>query len=121
VEEEVEQACDGFRVPPLLLQPLVENAVRHGVATLSDGAFIRISSGCSSGRLRLAVENNFDPDAPPRRSGGVGLKNVRERLKARHGAEARLDVIRRETRSALRWSCRLTPRRFRNDPHRDSR
>ena len=96
VEEEVEQACDGFRVPPLLLQPLVENAVRHGVATLSDGAFIRISSGCSSGRLRLAVENNFDPDAPPRRSGGVGLKNVRERLKARHGAEARLDVIRRE-------------------------
>ncbi|MDP3000080.1 MAG: histidine kinase [Bryobacterales bacterium] len=92
VEEDLAPECDNFVVPPLLLQPLVENAVRHGVATLSEGAFVRISARCASGALRLVVENNFDPEAPPRRSGGLGLKNVRERLRARHGAQARLDA-----------------------------
>jgi LytS/YehU family sensor histidine kinase len=96
VEENLAPECDEIPVPPLLLQPLVENAIRHGVATLAEGAFVRISSNCSAGRLRLAVENNFDPEAPPRRSGGLGLANVRQRLKTRHGAQARLDAVRGE-------------------------
>jgi len=96
VEEDLAPECDNFVVPPLLLQPLVENAVRHGVATLTDGAFVRISARCASGALRLVVENNFDPEAPPRRSGGLGLKNVRERLRARHGVQARLDAAPRD-------------------------
>lgn len=96
VEEKVEDGCNRCLVPPLLLQPLVENAVRHGVATLSEDAFVRLTAARVSGVLRLAVENNFDPDAPPRPSGGVGLKNVRERLKARHGAGARLDAAGRD-------------------------
>jgi hypothetical protein len=96
VEENLAPECDEIPVPPLLLQPLVENAIRHGVATLAEGAFIRISSSCSSSLLHLVVENNFDPDAPPRRSGGLGLVNVRQRLKTRHGAQARLDAVRGE-------------------------
>lgn len=96
VDEDLAPDCDPLLVPPLLLQPLVENAVRHGVATLAEGAFVRITSACSGSALRLAVENNFDPEAPPRHSGGRGLKNVRERLKARHGIEARLDANARD-------------------------
>ncbi|MBI4874243.1 MAG: sensor histidine kinase, partial [Acidobacteria bacterium] len=47
---------------------------------------------CAGGALRLAVENNFDPEAPPGRSNGLGLMNVRERLRARYGSAARLDA-----------------------------
>lgn len=68
-------------VPPLLLQPLVENAVRHGVATLLEGGLIRIAATRTDDRVEIVVENAFDPDG--RRGGtGVGLANVRERLGA---------------------------------------
>lgn len=71
----------GITVPPLLLQPLVENAVRHGIATLVDGGVVRVSAARAGDRVDLVVENAFDPDG--RRAGtGVGLANVRERLDA---------------------------------------
>jgi hypothetical protein len=79
-------------VPPLLLQPLVENAVVHGISNLVDGGYIRLDIHARDGSLSIAVENNFDPDSPPRRRGGVGLVNVRQRLATRHGNRATFDV-----------------------------
>lgn len=78
---EVDDAGEGggTMVPPLLLQPLVENAVRHGIATLVEGGTVRVTVQASAGRVEIAVENPFDPDG--RRPGtGVGLANVRGRL-----------------------------------------
>jgi LytS/YehU family sensor histidine kinase len=98
VEENVDEAARSCRVPPLLLQPLVENAVRHGVAHLVEGGWIRLEARCTDGRLELAVENNFDPEAPALRGNGLGLANVRKRLQARYGNSARLDVRVREDR-----------------------
>jgi two-component sensor histidine kinase len=79
-------------LPPLLLQPLVENAVKHGIASLPEGGEIRLSSERQNGRLAIVVENSWDPEAPPRRSGGMGLKNVQRRLEARYGKDASLRV-----------------------------
>lgn len=77
----------GVTVPPLLLQPLVENAVRHGVATLLEGGLVRIAAVCEGDRASITVENAFDPDG--RRAGtGVGLANVRERLDAAYRGRA---------------------------------
>ena len=45
-----------------------------------------------NGRLEIVVENSWDPEAPPRRSGGMGLKNVQHRLEARYGKDASLRV-----------------------------
>ena len=79
-------------VPPLLLQPLVENAVTHGVAHLLEGGVIRVSAERSGSVLRIVTENPCDPDRPRRSGGGVGLANVRARLSALHGAEAALSA-----------------------------
>ncbi len=92
VDERIEEQCGRMLVPPLLLQPLVENAVNHGVAQLTEGGWIRLEATCSDGRLWIALENAFDPEAPSRPSGGVGLVNVRRRLEARYGEEGRLQA-----------------------------
>ena len=84
--------CNGCIVPPLFLQPLVENAVKHGVAGLVDGGIIQVAACCQDGWLRVKVENDFDPDAPPATRHGLGLQNVRGRLRALYDNQARLDT-----------------------------
>jgi LytS/YehU family sensor histidine kinase len=75
-------------VPPLLLQPIVENAVTHGIAHMLDGGTIRIAATRTPARLSIVVENPCDPDRPRSKGAGVGLANVRARLRALHGADA---------------------------------
>src|SRR5829696_1126110 len=77
-------------VPPLLLQPIVENAVTHGIAHLIEGGTIRVTADRTGAWLRIVIENPCDPDRPPRRGAGVGLANVKARLRAMHGTEAAL-------------------------------
>ena len=88
VEEDVESSGQACLVPPLLLQPLVENAVRHGIATMVEGGVIRLEARRTGNRLRILIENPCDPEAPPRRGTGLGLTNVRQRLAARYGTDA---------------------------------
>src|SRR5215470_2300545 len=98
VEESVEPGALDCAVPPLLLQPLVENAVAHGISNLTEGGWIRVAvsngqgSDSSAEDLRIEVENNFDPEMPRRRGHGVGLSNVRQRLATRYGDRARFEV-----------------------------
>ena len=87
IEPDAEQAM----VPPLLLQPLAENAVRHGIATLVDGGDITIAITRQGDRVHVSVENPFDADG--RRGGtGVGLANVRARLETSYHGRANLRV-----------------------------
>ena len=79
-----------WRVPPLLLQPLVENAVTHGVAHLIEGGVIRISIANTGASLTITVENPCDPDRPRRTGTGLGVSNVRARLHAIYGDRARV-------------------------------
>lgn len=88
VRWEVEDGTASCELPPLLLQPLVENAVTHGIAHLLDGGEIVVRAGRRGARLYLGIENPCDPDRPERRGAGVGLENVRRRLDAAFGAEA---------------------------------
>jgi two-component system, LytTR family, sensor kinase len=77
-------------VPTMLLQPLVENAVRHGVATRIEGGLIRITSAICDSKLRLSIWNSFSPDqrsplASP--APGIGLSNTEARLETLYGAD----------------------------------
>jgi two-component system sensor histidine kinase AlgZ len=90
--QEAAAECAAMQVPPLLLQPLVENAVKHGIAGLVDGGAIRVSAWTSNNSLLLAVENDFDSEARAPRRGGLGMQNVREQLENRYGNQARLDA-----------------------------
>ena len=93
LEEKTDPAVLDCLVPPLLLQPLVENAVRHGVSNLTEGGWIRIEIGRGSREvLSIRIENNFDPETPRRKGASIGLKNVRQRLDTAYGNRARFDV-----------------------------
>ncbi|MCC6349592.1 MAG: histidine kinase [Candidatus Eisenbacteria bacterium] len=81
-------------VPPLLLQPLVENAVKHGVADRVEGGTIVVEANRDADLLRILVENPLDEEAPSRRGSGLGLENVRRRLDAYGAQEARLEARR---------------------------
>jgi two-component system sensor histidine kinase AlgZ len=92
----VERAIDdeSFRrlLPPLLLQPLVENAVTHGISNMLEGGTVRIAARAEGGRLIVAIENPRDPEARRRAGAGLGLTNVRRRLEAAYGREATVNV-----------------------------
>lgn len=92
MEEAIQESSKTIQLPPLLLQPLIENAVTHGIAHLPEGGLVRLTSEGSNGRVSLAVENTYDPESTPMRNSGLGLKNVRERLAARYGNDAHMRV-----------------------------
>jgi two-component system sensor histidine kinase AlgZ len=92
VEQSVDENALECQVPPLVLQPLLENAVGHGIAGLVDGGTIRLEIVRRGDRVSITVENPRDPDAMPRKRGGVGLENVRKRLALVFGGAARLDA-----------------------------
>jgi hypothetical protein len=89
---EVAEDALALAVPPLVLQPLVENAVHHGIAHLVEGGEVRIRAARREDRLELTVENPCDPDRPASRGSGVGLANVRARLETAFGHRGRFDV-----------------------------
>jgi two-component system sensor histidine kinase AlgZ len=91
-ESRVGEAARACPVPPLLLQPLVENAVTHGIAQCLEGGIVRVIAERNGERLRVVIENPRDPDTPGRKGTGIGLENVRRRLQAVYGHEATLHV-----------------------------
>ncbi len=84
-------AGDTVAVPPLLLQPLVENAVRHGIATCLEGGVVEIHAETRGARVWVTVTNPRDPDGS-RRGTGFGQDIVRRRLSAAFGNRAALAV-----------------------------
>jgi signal transduction histidine kinase len=91
VEEEVEEALLCTVVPPLLLQPLVENAVRHGIATLIEGGTVTIRVEKAGDGVRVVVENPYDPETPAPAGSGIGLSIVKRRLAAAWGRAAEIE------------------------------
>jgi signal transduction histidine kinase len=88
VEVDVDEELLSAEVPNLILQPLVENAIRHGVAKHSSSGLVRIAARRRNGWLELSVEDDgpglpegFEPDA----GSGIGLRNVRSRMEQLYG------------------------------------
>jgi hypothetical protein len=99
--EELARRCP---VPPLLLQPLVENAVTHGIAHLLEGGAIRLDAARRGDRLVVVIENPRDPEAKASAGAGLGLDNVRRRLAAVYREEAHLDAVREADRFRVELS-----------------
>jgi two-component system, LytTR family, sensor histidine kinase AlgZ len=79
-------------IPAMLLQTLVENAIKHGIAHQLDRGEIAITSAIERGTLVVSVENTGQLTDSPAGSTRVGLANLRERLRVLHGPEARLEL-----------------------------
>ena len=94
-------------VPTLLLQPLVENAIKHGIAADPKGGILRIRGRIEGKVLLLDVANTGQSASPGRRGTGVGLANLKSRLELAYGGKARFQLFRESpcTRAAppLPW------------------
>ncbi|MDX2061078.1 MAG: histidine kinase [Gemmatimonadales bacterium] len=89
---DVPDAVLSLAVPTLVLQPLVENAIRHGVETVAGPARVRIAAARLADRLTVTITNTTGAAAGG--SGGLGIQNARRRLEHRHGADFALDFER---------------------------
>ncbi len=85
-------------LPPMLIQPLVENAVKHGICHLTEGGTIRVTARRAGSLLYIGVDNPVDPDPPAggAKGQGIGLNNVRLRLAGAYRHEASIHWARRE-------------------------
>jgi len=84
------------QVPNLLLQPLVENAIKHGISKRVAGGAVRVAGACQNGSLSLSVYNDgphFPADWQAKRT-GVGISNLRTRLRILHGTQSELQLRR---------------------------
>ena len=94
IEKTIDTVCGSMRLPAMVLQPLLENAVKHGVNTMLTSCTIGLKAECNDSFLLITISNNFDPDAVPRKGTGTGLSNVRKRMAAIYG---RNDLLRIST------------------------
>jgi len=81
-----------IKFPPMLLQPLVENAIRHGIEPKIGGGKLRISASIAQGLLHLHVDDDGAGFSDKTGGSGAGLENIRARLTAIYGASAKLDL-----------------------------
>jgi two-component system LytT family sensor kinase len=90
-----EEALEAF-VPSMLLQPIVENCLKHGLAPKIDGGKIQLRTTNRDGRLHIEIEDNgvgiSEEKMPHVYVEGIGLSNVRERLRVLYGADFRLEI-----------------------------
>jgi two-component system LytT family sensor kinase len=108
VKEIAEETLD-IVVPSMLLQPLIENSIKHGLEPRITGGTVTLRSRIEGGRLMIEVEDDGVGMAPgdtvaapvsglPREGSGIGMKNVRERLEVLYGHDAQVEVISRPGR-----------------------
>jgi two-component system sensor histidine kinase AlgZ len=98
IECGVDPECEKCMVPPLIMQPLVENAITHGVAQAINGGTVAVSAERNGAGVKIVIENPYEPDNEVTNGAGVGLKNVKSRLANVYEGNARMDVDKRAGR-----------------------
>lgn len=88
-------------LPPMTLQPLLENAIKHGIRQVDGGGTIEVDALVRDGWLHIAVVNPTAREDTPSSGHGVGLKNIRERLAVLYGARARIAWQRAESQFSI--------------------
>jgi hypothetical protein len=92
IETHVPAEARAVKIPVMLLQFLVENAIKHGIAELPGGGLLRISAALQDDMLILDVENPRPPAPAPSAHEGVGLRNARDRLRLLFADRASLEL-----------------------------
>jgi two-component system LytT family sensor kinase len=107
VEKEIDPRTLGILVPSILLQPLIENSIKHGLEPRLKGGTVTLRSQLEGDRVRIEVADdgvgiNNRPTSALRRVGaGIGMKNVQERLEVLYGNQARFSVVSNPGRGTL--------------------
>lgn len=98
VEKDISEPCLRCFLPGLILQPIVENAVKYGTYESTTQSSIYISASCSPEVLEIVIKNDFDPDFVSKKGEGIGLKNVAGRMKIQYGREDLLNITKNGSR-----------------------
>jgi two-component system LytT family sensor kinase len=93
---EVDEICKKHFIPNFILQPIFENAIKYGVYETSESVEIKLKAARTETGLNIIVVNDFDPDSVPAGGNGVGLKNIRERLRIIYGSSQLLSADKEE-------------------------
>ncbi len=91
-KKDIPEACLKGRLPNLILQPLFENAIKHGVYESTETVEISLTAACEPSWLRLRLVNQFDPSTPPRSRKGIGLQNITQRLELKYNQEGLIGI-----------------------------
>ena len=94
--KEVDSECLQIPLPAMILQPLLENAVKYGVYESMSTSYISLKMKCSEKMLNISIENDFDPDNVYRKGTGTGLRNVEKRLQTHYGQPGLLFITKKE-------------------------
>lgn len=111
IEEDISPECLNALIPGMLLQPLYENAVKHGVYESTEKVIIRTSVKRIDDYVIISITNNIDPEAVVTRKGaGIGLKNVSSRLELFFGEKAEMTIDRKDDsfNVLLKFPCQKT-------------
>ncbi|MBU6382506.1 MAG: histidine kinase [Proteobacteria bacterium] len=108
VDFDLEPSALGALVPPLLLQPLLENAVHHGIEPATEGGKVLLRVYRRADRVRVMIENPMTSDGPLRAGRQMALSNVRQRLALLYDIEASMHIERSKAyfRLTLEFPCR---------------
>ncbi|NCU36317.1 hypothetical protein EOM75_09930 [Candidatus Falkowbacteria bacterium] len=80
IENNISEACRQRKIPNMILQPVYENAIKHGVNESTDAVVITTTCQLHDGMMQIAIGNNYTPGNLSRRGKGIGLDNIRKRL-----------------------------------------
>jgi two-component system LytT family sensor kinase len=105
IVKQIDEAAYEAFVPSMLLQPVIENSLKHGLAPRLGGGKIQLRTTNRDGRLQIEIEDNGvgipEEKLPHVYVEGIGLSNVRERLRVLYGADFRLQIQSREGQGTL--------------------
>ena len=93
-EFDIDPESKGFFVPPLMVQTLVENGVKHGISKLTEGGMIQVKASVENDYLKIVIRNSghYHLNGHSKKRGGLGLSNTAQRLKLLYGDEARFTI-----------------------------
>ena len=96
VEENIDESLLDWALPPMILQPLMENAVKHGMYDISEKSLIRMEAELIGDRLQISISNSYDPAAASRKGTGTGLQNVMKRFTMIYGIRNLVQIDKNE-------------------------
>jgi len=86
------ESCSEMKLPGMILQPLIENAVKYGVHESLEESVIEISCSCNGSALMVSIRNAYDPEYHYKKGEGIGLKNIRSRIRILYNRDDLLQI-----------------------------